>query len=103
MLTIEAVNHYFQHFYGYGSWDAKYWFVGLEEGSGTKGENPKIFKKKCIKFYKNNSKNEILLDMRLFQEEYYRYYFKQLGESSNPPYIHKTWDMFNKNKFMLNR
>jgi len=26
--------HWIEHFYGYGSWDAKLWFIGPEEGGG---------------------------------------------------------------------
>src|SRR5688572_7523201 len=34
MLKKESLEHWINHFYGYGSWSAKAWFVGHEEGGG---------------------------------------------------------------------
>jgi hypothetical protein len=34
MLNHALLNDYMKVFYGYGSWKAKYWFVGIEEGGG---------------------------------------------------------------------
>ena len=35
MLIDEgALEHWIDHFYGYGSWDAKIWFIALEEAGG---------------------------------------------------------------------
>lgn len=33
-LPEELLRDYANNFYGYGSWDAKTWFVGIEEAGG---------------------------------------------------------------------
>jgi hypothetical protein len=33
-IREESLKHWIDHFYGYGSWDARFWFVGHEEGGG---------------------------------------------------------------------
>lgn len=35
MINPDALRAFMQGFYGYGSYDAKYWFVGLEEGGAS--------------------------------------------------------------------
>ena len=35
MIDVPALADYMQRFFGYGSWQAKYWFVGMEEGGGS--------------------------------------------------------------------
>lgn len=39
-MTIDekALQHWIENFYGYGSWDARIWFVGYEEGGGDTPE-----------------------------------------------------------------
>ena len=35
MLIREApLSHFINHYFGYGSWDARIWFIGYEEGGG---------------------------------------------------------------------
>ena len=34
LIKDYALKHWVEHFYGYGSWNAKFWFVGYEEGGG---------------------------------------------------------------------
>ncbi len=34
LIEEKAFKHWMDHFYGYGSWDARFWFVGHEEGGG---------------------------------------------------------------------
>lgn len=34
MIKEEALKHWIEHFYGYGSWEARIWFIGYEEGGG---------------------------------------------------------------------
>jgi hypothetical protein len=34
LINEKALQHWMDHFYGYGSWDAKIWFVAYEEGGG---------------------------------------------------------------------
>lgn len=44
-----ALRHWINNFYGYGSWDARVWFVGYEEGGG---EIPEEVAEKIDYFYK---------------------------------------------------
>ncbi len=101
-LDCVEIDHYFGNFYGYGSWDGKFWFIGLEEGTG---ENKKtIFVNKCKKLSKcYNGSREKLLDIYDFQgksdfKSYgktgnYPYYFEECKwfENSSTPFIHNTW------------
>ncbi len=32
MLDLDLLDDFMRRFFGYGSWNAKLWFVGLEEG-----------------------------------------------------------------------
>jgi hypothetical protein len=34
MIEKESLQHWIDNFYGYGSWNSKFWFVGYEEGGG---------------------------------------------------------------------
>lgn len=34
LIQAEPLQHWIQHFYGYGSWKAKIWFVAHEDGGG---------------------------------------------------------------------
>lgn len=34
LIREEALRHWMDHFYGYGSWEAKVWFVAFEDGGG---------------------------------------------------------------------
>lgn len=34
LLSEPNLTHWINHFYGYGSWDAPFWFVGYEESGG---------------------------------------------------------------------
>lgn len=38
LIREEALKHWIEHFYGYGSWQAKCWFVAYEEGGGDTPE-----------------------------------------------------------------
>jgi hypothetical protein len=35
MIDTGRLNDFMHRFYGYGSWDAPLWFVGMEEGGGS--------------------------------------------------------------------
>ncbi|HEY0741007.1 MAG TPA: hypothetical protein VGD40_06065 [Chryseosolibacter sp.] len=60
MLIREApLAHFIDHYFGYGSWDAKMWFVGYEEGGG---DLPEEVAEKLDYFYDNHrSANEATL------------------------------------------
>lgn len=34
-IEAENLNHWIKNFYGYGTWKARFWFVGYEEGGGN--------------------------------------------------------------------
>lgn len=34
VIEEKPLQHWIDHFYGYGSWKARIWFVGYEEGGG---------------------------------------------------------------------
>jgi hypothetical protein len=34
LISEKSLQHWINHFYGYGSWTAKFWFVGYEENGG---------------------------------------------------------------------
>lgn len=39
LIKEETLRHWMDHFYGYGSWNAKIWFVAYEEGGGDLPED----------------------------------------------------------------
>jgi hypothetical protein len=39
LINESALKHWIDHFYGYGSWDARLWFVAHEEGGGDLPED----------------------------------------------------------------
>ena len=34
LIEEKALNHWISNFYGHGSWHARFWFIGYEEGGG---------------------------------------------------------------------
>jgi hypothetical protein len=38
LIEEKPLGHWIDHFYGYGSWHAKIWFIGYEEGGGDQPE-----------------------------------------------------------------
>ncbi len=64
-MGIEEKNlqHWIDNFYGYGSWHARFWFVGYEEGSG---ELPEEVAEKFNYFYKEHAPTTVgvLCDIR---------------------------------------
>lgn len=39
LIEEEALRHWIENFYGYGSWHARFWFVAYEEGGGELPED----------------------------------------------------------------
>lgn len=39
LIKEEALRHWIENFYGYGSWHARFWFVAYEEGGGELPED----------------------------------------------------------------
>lgn len=52
LIREEALTHWVENFYGYGSWQAKLWFVAHEEGSG---DLPQEVADKFNYFYHNHA------------------------------------------------
>ncbi len=49
LIEEKALKHWIDHFYGYGSWQARFWFVGYEESGG---DVPEEVAEKLNYFYK---------------------------------------------------
>ena len=57
-----ALQHWIDQFYGYGSWEAKFWFIGYEESGG---DVPEDVTERLDYFTKNHPQKEAALcDMR---------------------------------------
>ena len=67
LITEEAIRHWIDNFYGYGSWHARFWFIGYEEGGG---EIPEEVADKLNYFHKAHTERDgVLCDIR----ELYKY------------------------------
>lgn len=51
LIEEEALRHWIDNFYGYGSWRARFWFIGYEEGGG---EVPEEVAEKVNYFYETH-------------------------------------------------
>lgn len=61
-IESNKLKHWIDHFYGYGSWQAKIWFIGYEEGGG---EYPEEVADKINYFHKEHpSQGSSLCDIR---------------------------------------
>lgn len=58
LIEERALNHWIEHFYGYGSWNAGTWFIGYEESGG---DVPEEVADKINYFYKTHSPNNTML------------------------------------------
>lgn len=38
LINENALQRWIENFYGYGSWQARFWFIGFEEGGGDAPE-----------------------------------------------------------------
>jgi hypothetical protein len=62
LIEEEALKYWIDNFYGYGSWQSRFWFVGYEEGGG---EIPEEVADKLNYFQRVHSKtNKELSDIR---------------------------------------
>lgn len=52
LIQPKPLDHWIRNFYGYGSWTAKFWFVGYEEGGG---DLPDEVAEKLTYFYENHA------------------------------------------------
>jgi hypothetical protein len=75
LIKEKPLQHWMDHFYGYGSWDAKIWFVAYEEGGG---DLPEEVAEKINYFYDMHAIASIptLCDIR---ELYHRVTFEAEG------------------------
>lgn len=62
-IEEKALTHWIDNFYGYGSWDAKIWFIGYEEGGGEMPEDVAERIQYFAKAHPTNS-NEALCNVR---------------------------------------
>ncbi len=51
-IEEKPLQHWLQHFFGYGSWQARFWLIGYEEGGG---DTPEEVADKFNYFYKEHS------------------------------------------------
>lgn len=66
LINETALEYWLDHFYGYGSWQAKFWFVALEEGGG---DLPEEVAEKLNYFYERPPLDPALCDVReLFKQ-----------------------------------
>lgn len=63
LIHEKPLQHWIDHFYGYGSWNAKIWFIGYEEGGG---DLPEEVAEKLNYFYDvhRQSNESALCDIR---------------------------------------
>ena len=63
LIEEKALKHWIDNFYGYGSWHAKFWFIGYEECGG---ELPEEVAEKINYFYRVHASTEdrTLCDIR---------------------------------------
>ncbi|MEO8471352.1 MAG: hypothetical protein ABI477_04130 [Chryseolinea sp.] len=63
LIQPHALQHWIDHFFGYGSWNSKIWFIGYEEGGG---EQPEEVAQKFNYFYDKHRSARIatLCDIR---------------------------------------
>ncbi|MBA4144812.1 MAG: hypothetical protein C0523_03530 [Cytophaga sp.] len=61
LIKEHTLQHWLDHFYGFGSWDSAVWFVGYEEGGG---DLPEEVAEKLDYFYSLQSNASQLCDLR---------------------------------------
>jgi hypothetical protein len=63
LIKEETLRHWLDHFYGYGSWKGKIWFVAYEEGGG---DLPEDVADRLNYFYQHHGKetDAVLCDIR---------------------------------------
>jgi len=67
LIKEETLQHWVDHFYGYGSWEAQFWFVAYEEGGG---DVPQEVADKLNYFYHTHRKaTPALCDIRALYKE----------------------------------
>ncbi len=54
LIEEKKLTHWIDHFYGYGSWNSKFWFIGYEEDGG---DTPEEVAEKFNYFYKTHTTN----------------------------------------------
>jgi hypothetical protein len=61
LIEEKALKYWIDHFYGYGSWHSKFWFVGYEENGG---DLPEEVAEKLNHFYNIKTNEPTLCDIR---------------------------------------
>jgi len=84
LIEEKPLAHWIEHFYGYGSWQARTWFVSHEDGGG---DLPEEVAEKLNYFYKAQQTQPTLCDLR----ESYRH-FTMHGERSKADLFANLYD-----------
>jgi hypothetical protein len=61
LIEEKLLNNWIHNFYGYGSWQARFWFVGYEEGGG---DTPEEVAEKVNYLYTTQATGPTLCDIR---------------------------------------
>jgi hypothetical protein len=77
LIDEKALRHWVDNFYGYGSWDARIWFVEYEEGGG---DTPEEVAEKFNYFHQLAASKTSLCDIR---EMYAKVGFRSDGPKAN--------------------
>jgi hypothetical protein len=85
-LTADA-RYLAENCYGYGRWDAPYWFIGLEEGQSPKENND--FGNRAKAFHELNTDG--LCDCRKFHEKIKEYRWHNVNAKTGKVDLQSTW------------
>jgi len=77
LIEEDALKHWIDNFYGYGSWQGRFWFIAYEEGGG---ELPEEVAEKLNYFQKVHATPVALCDIR---EVYKQVTFRDDGPKAN--------------------
>src|SRR5687768_12227655 len=85
LIEEKALRHWIDNFYGYGSWHAKFWFVGYEESGG---DLPEEVAEKINYFFRVHASSEdgSLCDIReLYRHVAVRWDPSRSASAGKPP------------------
>lgn len=72
-IEEKTLKHWIENFYGYGSWDARIWFVGYEEGGGDLPEEVaekfNYFDNNMLKAHQRSATSATCIVMFLFSQK----------------------------------
>lgn len=77
LIDEERLSYWIHNFYGYGTWNARIWFIGYEEGGG---DLPEEVAEKFNYLYNQQMTSDSLCNVR---EVYKQVIFRQSGSKAN--------------------